>query len=71
MTFEKAFQYEKRLLLRCIHPFKSDLINDMDHMRISGKEPSSVILSQTKWFQTLKMIAQKCQIKLKPNGMVQ
>ena len=26
-------------------------------MRISGNEPSSVILSQTKWFQTLKMIA--------------
>ena len=26
--------------------FKSDLINDMDHMRISGTEPSSVILSQ-------------------------
>ena len=28
--------------------FKSDLINTMDHMRISGTEPSSVILSQTK-----------------------
>ena len=24
------------------------LINNMDHMRISGTEPSSVILSQTK-----------------------
>ena len=35
---------KKRLLLRCIHHFKSDLINDMDH--ISGTEPSSVILSQ-------------------------
>ena len=32
---------------RCIHHFKSDLINNMDHMRISGTEPSSVILSQT------------------------
>ena len=29
-------------------PFKSDLSNDMDHMRISGAEPSSVILSQRK-----------------------
>ena len=29
-------------------PFKSDWINNMDHMRISGTEPSSVILSQTK-----------------------
>ena len=28
-------------------PFSSDLINNMDHMRISGTEPSSVILSQT------------------------
>ena len=26
-------------------PFKSDSINDIDHMRISGTEPSSVILS--------------------------
>ena len=31
-----------------IHYFKSDLINSMDHMHISGTEPSSVILSQTK-----------------------
>ena len=42
----------------------------MDHMRISGNEPSSVILSQTKWFQTLKIIAQKSQIKVKPKGIV-
>ena len=28
-------KYKKRLLLRCIHHFKSDLINNMDHMRIS------------------------------------
>ena len=41
-------EYEKRLLLRCMHHFKSDLINNMDHMRISGTEPSSVILSKTK-----------------------
>ena len=30
-------------------------------MRISGNEPSSVILSQTKWIQKLQMIARKCQ----------
>ena len=44
-------QYKKRLLPRCIHYFKSeksDLINNVDHMRISGTKPSSVILSQTK-----------------------
>ena len=29
-------------------PFKSDLNNHMDHMRISDTEPSSVIISQTK-----------------------
>ena len=41
-------KYKKRLLLRCIHHFIPDLINNMDDMRISGTEPSSVILSQTK-----------------------
>ena len=39
-------KYKKRLLLRCLHHFYSDLINNMDHMRISGTEPSSVILGQ-------------------------
>ena len=43
-------KFKKRLLPRCtcMHHFKSDIINDMDHMRISGTEPSSVILSQRK-----------------------
>ena len=31
----------------------------MDHMRISGTEPSSVILSQTKTFKKLKSVAPK------------
>ena len=34
-------------------------------MRISGNEPSSVILSQTKRIQKLRMIVQKFQNKLK------
>ena len=35
-------------------PFeKTDKINSIDHMRISGTEPSSVILSKTKLFQKL------------------
>ena len=42
------------LLQRCIYHFKSDLINDMDHMRISGTEPSSVILNHRKWFKKFK-----------------
>ena len=47
-----VLKYHKYIetLLRCIHYFKSDLINDMDHMRISGIKPSSVILSQIKYF---------------------
>ena len=48
-TFQ--LKYKKRLLLRCIHHFKSDLINNMDHMRILGIEPSSVILSLLKLFE--------------------
>ena len=47
-----------------------DLINNMDHMRISGTDPSSVILSQTKLFKRLNIDAQKYQNKLKPKGMV-
>ena len=43
-----------RLLLRCIHHFKTDIINSMDHMRILATESSSVILRQTKKFQKLK-----------------
>ena len=30
----------KRDLLNCLHHFNSDLINNMDHMRISVIEPS-------------------------------
>ena len=45
----EPLEYKKRLLLRSIRHFiKSDWINNMDHMRISGIEPSSVTLSQTK-----------------------
>ena len=44
-------QVISKILLRWIHNFKSDLINIIDHMRISGNEPSSVILRQTEWFQ--------------------
>ena len=64
------FEYKKRLLLRCIHHFKSDLIKNMDHMRTSGTEPSSVILSQKSIFKSWKEMSQTCQNKLKPKGMV-
>ena len=39
-------------------------------MRISGIEPSSVILGKQKKFKSWKVMPQKCQIKLMPKGMV-
>ena len=55
----KKLNYKKRLLLRCIHHFKSDLIYNMDHMRISGNEPSSVIHRQIEWFQKKKILTRQ------------
>ena len=51
-------------------PFSTNLINNIDHMRSSGTEPSSVILRQRKLFKKLKNDAQKCLNKLKLKGMV-
>ena len=50
----------------------SDLINNMDYMRISDIEPSSVILSQTMNFKKLKNDAQKLpkQAKAKRDGVI-
>ena len=39
-------------------------------MRITGTEPSSVMLSQTKSFKKLKSDAKKCQNKVKPKVSV-
>ena len=36
------------VLVQYGHHFNSDLINNIDHMRIAGAELSSVILGQTK-----------------------
>ena len=66
----EAIKLKKRLLLRWIHHFESDWINNVDHMRISGTEPSWVILSQRKWFKKLKINVQKCPNKVNPKGMV-
>ena len=67
-----VYEIKKRLLLRCIHHVKSDLINDMDHMRILGTEPSSVILSQTKQFQKLESDILKVpkQTEAKRDGVI-
>ena len=43
--YSELQEYKKRLLLRSIRHFKSDLIINVDHIHISGTEPSSVILS--------------------------
>ena len=51
-------------------PFETGLINNMDHIRISGTGPSSVILSETKKFKKLKSEAPKCRKFLKPKGIV-
>ena len=63
-------EYKKRILRRCIHHFISDLIHNTDQMHISGTEPSSVILSQTKQFKNLKNDNPKVQSKLKLKWMV-
>ena len=51
--------------------FTSDLINNMDHMRISGTEPSSVNFSR-KLFKNLKSTAPKVpkQAEAKMNGVI-
>ena len=54
---------KKRLLLRCIHHFKTDLINDMDPMRISGTEPSSVIFSHRKQFKNWKCMPKSAKTR--------
>ena len=45
VTLTKLLKYKKRLLLRCRHHLSPDFINNIDHVRISGTEPSTVILS--------------------------
>ena len=42
-------------------PFLIGLINEMDHMRILGTEPSSVILSQTYSIKCWKVMTKRCQ----------
>ena len=56
LKFLSLVWYIGSLLLRCIHHFKSDFINNVYHTSISGYEPSSVILGQPKQFKKLKKI---------------
>ena len=46
-----------------MHHFKSDLINTIDHMRISGSEPSSVILNPNKLKRGAKKVTKPAKAK--------
>ena len=37
-AFTFPIEYKKRPVLRCIHHFKSDIINNKDHLHFSGTE---------------------------------
>ena len=67
MGLEFQFEFQKETSTKT---FNLILFNNMDHMRISGTEPSSVILSQTQSFIKVKSDAKKCQNKVKQKGMV-
>ena len=70
LLFGEKERQKKRLLLKCMHHFKSALINNMDHMRISGTEPSIMILSQTKQFKKLKSDAKRVPKQAKADMML-
>ena len=67
-----TIQYQLVVYPIHIHHFQSDEINDMDHMRISGNKPSSVILSQTCSIKKLKFNEQKVpkQAEAKRDGVI-
>ena len=62
--YVSSTKYEEGLILRCIHNFKSNIFNNMVHMRISGSDPSLLILGQTNL--ELESDVKKFQNKLKP-----
>ena len=47
---------QKETSIKMYTPFNTDLINNMDHMRISGTEPSSVILGQKSSLKSWKVM---------------
>ena len=49
-------------------PFEIELANNMDHMRIPGTEPSSVILSQAKHSNSWKVISKSAKTSQNQNG---
>ena len=67
-----VYQYEKRLLPRCIHHFKPDLINNMDHMRISVLNPRQWPLAKQTNLKRWKSHAPKVpkQAQAKRDGVI-
>ena len=63
---------KKSLLLRCIHHLKSDLIYNMDHMRISGNWTLVSDPETNKVFKKVKGYAQKVpkQAKAIKDGVI-
>ena len=57
--YVRVLKYKKRHPHRCIHHFKSDLIYNMDHMRISGTEPLVGDPEPNKVFKKMKSYAPK------------
>ena len=49
LYYPYPYEIKKETSPKMYNHFKLDVINEMDHMRISGTEPSSVILSQRKY----------------------
>ena len=61
----------KNTSTKMYHNIKLDLINSMDHMRISGTEPSSMILSQKSSFKVEKWCPKvPKQAKAKRDGVI-
>ena len=70
--YDDKYTSIQRFLLRYIRHFKSDLNSNMDHMRNSGNELSSLILSKTKLSKKMKSDAEKLpkQARAKRNGEI-
>ena len=52
----QVVEIQKETSIKMYTPFNTDLINNMDHMRISGTEPSSVILGQKSSLKSWKVM---------------
>ena len=63
------FNAKRNCYKKCVHHLKSDLRQNMDHIRILGTE-TSLLISQTKMFKNLKVIQQSATRSWNRKGMV-